>query len=320
MLIHVAAAAIFDSRGRVLLSQRARNTHQGGLWEFPGGKLETGETPRQALRRELSEELAIRVQDSYPLIRVRHDYGDREVLIDFFRVNDYRGEPRGVEGQPLRWVAPETLRPEEFPAADRPVITALRLPQTYAITGEDPTDTEAFLHRFERLLEGGVRLIQLRAHGLSDEVYAQLLITTHTLCRAQGASLIVNRPRDVTRWQGQGDGVHLGSAQLMALKQRPQSSGWVGASCHTLAELQHADALGLDYALLSPVLPTLTHPGVEALGWERFAEWVDQVNLPVFALGGVNGGNLSQACDAGGQGIAGIRALWNPSMKHHTNH
>ncbi len=286
MLIHVAAAAIFDGSGRVLLSQRARNTHQGGLWEFPGGKLEPGETPRQALLRELSEELAIRVQDSRPLIRVRHDYGDRAVLIDFFRVYDYQGEARGVEGQPLRWVAPGTLRPEEFPAADRPVITALQLPQTYAITGEDPTDTEAFLHRFEGLLERGVRLIQLRAHALPDDVYARLLITTHALCRTQGACLIVNRPRDVTRWQGQGDGIHLGSAQLTALKRRPQGPGWVGASCHTLAELQVADALGLDYALLSPVLPTLTHPGAEALGWERFAEWVDQVNLPVLPWAG----------------------------------
>ncbi len=312
MLIHVSAAAIFDRNGRVLVSQRAANTHQGGLWEFPGGKLEPGETPQQALARELSEELGIRIQGSRPLIRVRHDYGDRKVLIDFFRVHDYRGEVHGAEGQPLRWVPPEEMNGAEFPAADRPVITALRLPQTYLITGEDPSGTETFLQQLEQRLTQGMRLIQLRAHGLSDAEYAQRLSASLERCRAHGAILIANRPRTVIRWQGQADGIHLGSTQLMSQKQRPQGRGWVGASCHTLGELRHADALGLDYALLSPVQPTQTHPGAEALGWSRFAEWVDQVNLPVFALGGVNGEDLSRACDAGAQGIAGIRAFWNP--------
>ncbi|MET0088537.1 MAG: Nudix family hydrolase [Candidatus Thiodiazotropha sp.] len=312
MLIHVSAAAIFDAEGRVLVSQRAANTHQGGYWEFPGGKLEPGETPQQALARELSEELAIRIQDCRPLIRVRHDYGDRQVLIDFFRVHEYQGEVRGVEVQPLRWVLPETMRAEDFPAADRPVISALQLPQNYLITGEHPSDSEQFLQHLDHLLNRGVRLVQLRAHGLSDRNYAQRLSACQTLCRAHGAILLVNRLRDVVRWQGQGDGIHLGSLQLMAQSQRPPGSGWVGASCHTPEELGHADALGLDYALLSPVQPTLSHPGARVLGWSRFAEWVDQVNLPVFALGGVNGEDLARACEAGAQGIAGIRAFWSP--------
>ncbi|MET0066309.1 MAG: Nudix family hydrolase [Candidatus Thiodiazotropha sp.] len=312
MLIHVAAAAIFDRAGRVLISQRARNTHQGGLWEFPGGKREVGETSTQALSRELFEELAIQVQVSQPLIRVRHDYGDRQVVIDFFRVHEYCGEPRGAEGQPLRWVSPDAMRAEEFPAADRPVITALQLPQHYVITGDDAPDSPAFLHRLNATLERGLRLIQLRAHGLADADYMQRLSVARGVCRARGGILIINRPVSVLDWQGRGDGIHLGAGQLMSLKRRPLGPGWIGASCHTLGELRHADNLGLDYALLSPVQPTLTHPGAPALGWPCFAEWVDQVNLPVYALGGVDSGDLTRACDAGGQGVAGIRAFWNP--------
>ena len=100
--IHVAAAAIHDQNGHVLLSRRAPDSHQGGLWEFPGGKLEPGESVASALRRELQEELDIQVSEHHPLIRVRHDYADRRVLLDVHKVTAWQGQPRGVENQPLR--------------------------------------------------------------------------------------------------------------------------------------------------------------------------------------------------------------------------
>ncbi|MET0042098.1 MAG: 8-oxo-dGTP diphosphatase MutT, partial [Candidatus Thiodiazotropha sp. 6PLUC3] len=164
MVIQVAAAAIFDTCGRVLVSKRAEHTHQGGLWEFPGGKLEPGESTEAALSRELKEELGIIPTEYEPLIRIRHAYDEREIVLDFFRVATYRGEAAGLEGQPLRWLLPNEMVPEEFPAADRPVITALQLPKRYLITGSDPSDSTAFLQSLSDAITQGIQLVQLRAH------------------------------------------------------------------------------------------------------------------------------------------------------------
>ncbi|HSO78893.1 MAG TPA: NUDIX domain-containing protein, partial [Chromatiaceae bacterium] len=102
-LIHVVAGAIQDCQGRVLVARRPLGAHQGGLWEFPGGKLEPGELPLQGLARELEEEVGIRVQATRPLIRLPHDYGDRRLVLEVHRVTAYAGEPIGREGQPLSW-------------------------------------------------------------------------------------------------------------------------------------------------------------------------------------------------------------------------
>ena len=108
-ILHVAVAVIADDQSRILLARRHHNVHQGGLWEFPGGKLEPRETLADALRRECREELGIEVRAHRPLISIRHDYPDRRVLLDVHRVTEYQGEPRGLEGQPLAWVASSDL-------------------------------------------------------------------------------------------------------------------------------------------------------------------------------------------------------------------
>lgn len=310
MPIHVAAAAIIDRQGRVLTSRRADHLHQGGLWEFPGGKVETGESIAQALARELKEELDIRPLESEPLIRIRHRYADREVLLDFFRVTRYEGEPRGMEGQPLRWLRPEEMQSEAFPAADRPVITALRLPDRYLITGDQTSQPEDFLRRLEQALGNGLKLVQLRAHSLGDSAYGVLLDSAREMCARYGASLLINRPHECVAWLGRADGIHLSARQLMELAERPPGKALIGASCHSRAELERAVQLQLDYLLLSPVLPTASHPQSIALGWERFSDWVDRVNLPVYALGGMRPDLLERVRRAGGQGIAAIRAFW----------
>jgi 8-oxo-dGTP diphosphatase len=309
-MIHVAAAAIFDNESRVLVTKRAAHLHQGGLWEFPGGKCEPGESMQQALERELKEELGIVPLASNPLIRIRHDYGDRDLLLEFFRVTRYQGEARGLEGQPLKWLLPDAMEPDQFPAADRPVITALRLPSRYLITGEDANQIEGFLQRLDKALEEGVGIVQLRAHGLSDSRYRELLSAALRRCHGQGIKLLINRSDRVLDWWQAADGIHLTARQLMALRQRPRGAGLLGASCHNPEELARAAEMGLDYALLSPVAPTPSHPQTPALGWARFTEWVDKVNLPVYALGGMQSDLLKQAKLAGAQGIAGISTFW----------
>lgn len=310
--IHVMAGAIGNADGQILVTRRPDHVHQGGLWEFPGGKLEPGEQPEQGLFRELQEELGIQVQASRPLIRIHHDYGDRRVLLDVRRVSVYSGVPSGLEGQPLAWLHPEAMDPRHFPAADRPIITALRLPELLLVTGGDASDPAVFLRRLGLSLERGVRLVQLRAHELDVTAYRRLAHGAFALCESAGARLLLNRDpsevEDVPR-----HGLHLRGGILAGLAGRPgRDADLVGASCHDHEELQRAAARGLDYALLSPLRPTASHPESAPLGWTRFAELVEAVPLPVYALGGLAPQDLGEAFQHGAQGIAAIRGLWPP--------
>jgi len=124
--ISVAVGVLVDSERRILITRRAKNAHQGGLWEFPGGKLEPGESVLEALRRELCEELGTDIAGSTPLMSLKHDYQDKQVLLDVHLVRDWQGEPRGLEGQPLAWVPAEALANYAFPAANDAIVARLQ--------------------------------------------------------------------------------------------------------------------------------------------------------------------------------------------------
>ncbi len=126
--VHVTAGVLADSEGRVLVAQRPVGKHLAGRWEFPGGKLNPGEAPLAGLKRELAEELGVTLEEAEPLIRLHHDYPDRRVLLDVWRVTRYGGTPASLDGQALDWVAPDRLPSIDLLEADRPIITALRLP------------------------------------------------------------------------------------------------------------------------------------------------------------------------------------------------
>ena len=124
--VNVAVGIVADPAGAILITRRPDHAHQGGLWEFPGGKVEAAETVAAALQRELQEELGIVVQAAEPWLQIRHAYPDKTVLLDVWRVTAWRGEPHGREGQPLKWVSPTRLADFAFPAADPPIIARLR--------------------------------------------------------------------------------------------------------------------------------------------------------------------------------------------------
>ena len=308
---HVVAAAVFDARGRVLLALRPEHVHQGGRWEFPGGKREAGESARAALERELHEELGIRVIDARPLIRVPWNYPGQPVLLDVWRVDAFQGEAHGREGQAVEWVALGELHRRDFPAANRAIVHALQLPDRYLITPEPGADRDAFLARLEQRLADGIRLVQLRAKSLDALAYRVLAEQVLSRCRAIGARLLLNAPPALARELG-ADGVQLSSQALATARVRELPTDMLlGASCHTPQELARALDCGADFALLSPVQPTASHPETPALGWERFARWVEQQPLPVYALGGMACSDLGRAQAHGAQGIAAIRALWD---------
>lgn len=310
-VIHVVAAVVTDDRGRVLIARRAAHRHQGGLWEFPGGKVEQGESSVAALTRELDEEVGIKVERARPLIRIRHDYSDKSVLLDVWRVSSFRGEAQGREGQPIDWIAPDDLPLRSFPAANRSLITAARLPSIYLITPE-PDDSPEFWCRFETLLQSGVTLVQWRAKGLDECQYTRLTRKAIDLCHNAGARVLLNASPALVVALG-ADGVHLTSARLRDLSARPLSREfWVAASCHTLAELHHAQNIGVDFAVVGAVLPTGSHPEATPLEWSGLRNLCDAAVIPVYALGGMRPGYLQRAFEQGAQGIAAISSLWTP--------
>lgn len=308
--IHVAAALIRAADGRILIARRADEQHQGGLWEFPGGKLEPGETVQAALARELEEELGIRPTVTRPLIQVRHDYPDKQVLLDVWEVSAFVGEPHGAEGQPLAWVSPRQLPDYEFPAANRPIVAAARLPERYLITPEG-LEPQVLLQGVRDALAAGIGLIQLRAPGLFDAQYRDLAVDIQGLCAGK-AQLMLKGPLE---WLGDfpAAGWHLTSAQLRtyAAKGRPfPAARWLAASCHGAEELALAAQLGVDFVTLSPLQATQTHPQARPLGWARARELLQGFNRPAYLLGGVGPADLERAWSAGAQGVAGIRAFW----------
>ncbi len=162
----------------------------------------------------------------------------------------------------------------------------------------------------ERALEGGLRLVQLRAPGLSEVDLESLATAALELCHQAGARLLLNAAPQLVSRVG-CSGVHLNGRRLMGLTERPLGSGYlVAASCHNREELAHAERLGLDFVVLSPVLSTPSHPEAVPIGWSSFAALAAEVTLPVYALGGMRVELLPQAKGHGGQGIAGISGLW----------
>ncbi len=308
--IDVAAAVIRGADGRVLIARRPLDKHQGGLWEFPGGKIEPGETAEAALHRELHEELGIRVREARPLIRIRHDYPDKAVLLDVWEVGAFDGEPHGAEGQPLAWVRPRDLPGYEFPAANRPIVAAACLPDRYLIT-PDGLAPDELLRGLRQALERGVRLVQLRAPAMFDPQYRDLAADAQGLCAGR-AQLMLKGPLE---WLGDfpAAGWHLTAEQLRryAPNGRPFPRGrWLAASCHSAEELALAAQMGVDFVTLSPVLPTHSHPEAEPLGWEQTSTLIEHCTCPVFVLGGLSGQHLTQARDIGAQGVAAIRGFW----------
>jgi 8-oxo-dGTP diphosphatase len=307
--VHVAVGVIRNARGQVLIAQRQAHLHQGGLWEFPGGKVEPGETVLQALRRELREELAITVEDASPLLKIRHRYPDRRVFLDVWQVHAFSGVPAGVEGQPICWVAAEELSRYEFPSANRPIVAAARLPDRYGILDDDSADGDVLFARLQHWVERGLRLVRLRAKGLDEGAYRALAERARDYCSPRGIALVLNAAPQTVVETGAA-GIHLTSARLMALSERPLNADlWVAASCHNEKELKQAERIGVDFAVLSPVLATASHPDASPLDWSRFARLVDGANLPVYALGGMRPVHLAKAKQCGAQGIAAMRGL-----------
>ncbi|WP_342631894.1 Nudix family hydrolase [Marinobacter alkaliphilus] len=310
--IHVAVAVIIRD-GRVLIARRPDHVHQGGLLEFPGGKVEPGETVQQALVREIVEETGLQVPlaSLEPVIGIRHDYGDKRVFLDVWKTSEAEGQPEGREGQPISWLRPCELADADFPAANRPIIRALNLPQRLAIVGPMASWQDG-ISRLERSIGGMAgQLVVLRAPQLPDNDYLKLAAEALPICSGAGVGLVLHgHPRLLGAFP-KAAGLHLPWREAQALSRRPvPADRWLGVSSHDQSQLHHAAALGADYATLGPVLETSTHPGQPGMGWGQFESLVANARLPVYGLGGLAPGHETLCRERGGQGIAGIGFWW----------
>jgi 8-oxo-dGTP diphosphatase len=307
-LVAVAVAVLQRPDGRVLLAQRLPGTPYAGYWEFPGGKVEPGETAREALARELDEELGIELTRAAPWLTRAYVYPHAHVELHFFRVLSWHGDPHGRDGQAIAWQIPGSFDVEPLLPANTAILRALVLPLVYGISMAEDLGEARFLDRARRAFAGGLRLVQLREKSWPPERLRQLAERLLPLARAAGARVLLNGDAALARELG-CDGVHWPAAILLAAKARPEGM-LCAASCHEESELARAASLGLDFAVLGPVAATPSHPTIPPLGWTRVAELLRATPLPVYALGGLERADLDVAIDHGAHGVALRRAAW----------
>ncbi len=309
-VVEVAAAVLLRENEGItefLLAQRPEGKVYAGYWEFPGGKVEPGETLYHALVRELQEELGITVDRAWPWLSCEFTYPHAKVRLKFFRVPSWIGDISPLEHSGFAWLRiGDTVHVEPILPANGPILRALELPATYALTNATENGVDAELKRLEKGMAGGLRLIQVRDKTLTDP--ERLRLATEAMRLAQGYAdtiVLINDDDKLARSVG-AHGLHLSSSQLMQTVQRPAFK-WVAASCHTAEELARATALDLDFVLLSPVLPTASHSEAKGIGWEQFSRLIERSPLPVFALGGMQPEMLGTAREKGAHGIALMR-------------
>jgi 8-oxo-dGTP diphosphatase len=306
--VEVVAAVITGPDGRFLLGQRPAGKVYAGYWEFPGGKVEPGESPLAALVRELREELGIEVEHAYPWLTRDYDYAHAAVRLRFFRVVRWSGVLHGRENQAFTWQLPDAISVDPLLPANAPILRALRLPPVYAISHASALGEQEFLRRLEQALAGGLKLVQVREKEMPADTLLRFATRVVQQGHAHGARVLVNADASLARDAG-ADGVHLTSAQLKQLARRPALE-LVGASCHDAGELARAQALGADFAVLGSVLPTPSHPGAAGIGWDALARLVEDSAMPVYALGGLKVSDLETARHRGAHGVAVMRDAW----------
>ena len=307
-LVEVVCAVIQKPTGEFLLAQRPVGKVYEGYWEFPGGKVDPGETIAQATVRELDEELDIVVEESYPWLTRKFSYPHAHVRLHFRRVTRWRNAPRGRENQAFAWQTISNISVSPLLPANGPILAGLALPTIYGITNATDVGVDEMLYRLERALDKGLRLIQIREKTWSAQRLSDFSLEVINRARRVGAKVLLNGDLKFARKMN-ADGAHLTANQLLALNARPNFA-LCGASCHNQQELAKAEELGLDFVVLGPVLPTPSHPDSPALGWDDFTELSKNYSLPIFALGGLSTDYLGTAWQRGAHGLAMMRGAW----------
>lgn len=296
--IEVVAAVIRDADGKILIAKRSSDKHQGDKWEFPGGKVEQGESRRSALSRELNEELGIEIGHSSRLISIYHEYVDKSIYLDVYEVTQWFGEASGKEGQPIEWVSPDSLKQFEFPEANAPIIEAVSLPKLIKVL-KPHTDFDAFKQQVMNSLETGYSLLMYSPESEAAHEESEHLSWLLDTVAEYSAEVLLQSPPALVR---SDYNLHFSAKELLHLTEKPVAKR-VSASCHSPGELFKAQRLGLDFVIIEPVLTRSLATGIDALGWPKFQSLASRINIPVYAAGGLSGKDLELAREYGAQGI-----------------
>ena len=307
--MEVVAGILQDDQKRVLLAQRRPDGDHGDLWEFPGGKREPGESCQQALIRELREELGIAVHSELPLTRVVSRQPHARLSIQAYEVSHWSGTPQCLAHQALQWCSLSQAQTLSLPPLDQEILRALCLPDGIQITPPVVT-TQALQQALLRSAKTSCSIL-LRLRWKPQQVDTFIRWVRDQSPEMISRLMVHGVPELAIKWRLP---LHLSYRQREWLVAYRQEIERIGLSCHNSTELAFAQENGADYAFLSPVCRTSSHPEVQPLGWSEFQAQVRQINIPVYALGGISPNDDAQARTFGARGGAGISAWWPPGL------
>lgn len=304
------AIGLLRRNNTICLSLRQSHQHLADHWEFPGGKIEQGETPQQALTREFNEELGVNTTDWQPLIVVPWRYEKVSVRLHVFQTEQFTGEPQGMEGQQVAWCPIEDLAHKHFPEANKGILQALNLPNIYMSIGKFESE-QACLLQFNQALQQGVKLVQIKSKGLDDAQFIRLGNLLADCATQQGAKLLLNAAPEKLDWVANAAGIQLSSKQAQDYTSRPiPESKLLAVSTHTRQQIEHALTIGADMILISPIKFTSAHADITPIGWQGLQALVNEIPVPVYGLGGMQLEDLLEAKSAGAQGIMLSKGVW----------
>ncbi|MDO5666951.1 MAG: Nudix family hydrolase [Alcaligenaceae bacterium] len=314
--LDVAVGVMINADGEVLLAQRPDDKSWSGWWEFPGGKIESGESPKDALIRELKEELDVTITAATPWVSFDYEYPKTKVRLAFFLVTAWDGEPKGLEGQNFAWTRAEhAAELGDLLPASLPPVAWLSLPPIYAITPDfsETISADDLADYLDQAMAKGAGLFQFRQpnwpKGPACKELRDIFESFLKQCQQRGVKLLINSVHPKSWWQ-LADGVQLRADDALQLEQRPiPESKLLAISTHHLADILYARLLGADFIVLGHVKESSSHPDQAPLTWSTFESLAKEAARPVYAIGGLSPDDLLTAREYRAHGIAGISAF-----------
>lgn len=296
-LIRVVVAIIQDEAGKILITQRMADRIQPNLWEFPGGKITLYETGLQALKREVFEEVDIKIEKAMPFMQIYHNYHDYSVWLDIWQVENYNGTPSGKEGQNIAWVKLEQISSYNFLAANKFIFKALKLPNFY-LKLKNFYKVEDYLKNLKKAKAEGFELVELSGANLAPKDYASLLKQSFELAENLGLKIVLAGDVDIIAKYTSAYAYSLNAKDINKQNTDKFDAGkLISVWCKNLEEVKNAEELGADFIILNPILE-----GAGALGWNGFQGIANATNLPIYAAGGVDASMFARVRALGGIG------------------